>query len=449
MNFLELSLTQVALNLEKFKTQLTVIGLGKMGVPLSMVFTNAGFHVQGYDISDEVVDSLNDGSTSLKDEPDVGSRLMKAIEEKKFKAFTDFNAAVAGSAFIFIIIPILTDENNLINLEAIKQIYQQLETSIDPGTTIIQESTLPPGTTTTILRPILEKNGKKSGVDFGLVFSPERTFSGRVIEDIEKRYPKLVGGDTSNASDLVVLLYEQVAIKGVIKLSNATTAEAVKTFKGAYRDANIAIANQLAILADLINVDILEVIEAANSEPSSHIHRPGIGVGGHCIPVYPQFLIELAKEKNFIPSLFVNSRKVNDEMVEYCINKLKQETALQKSKILVLGLAYRGGVKEARNSPSLRLVPDLRAEGAIVKVYDPLFTKTEIDTIFGKGTHISSLTSEIEKQDIIIIATDHDEFQGMEPELTGKFVFDGRYVLKPELCRELTLMQPGRFNLQY
>ncbi|MCH8907235.1 MAG: nucleotide sugar dehydrogenase [Candidatus Heimdallarchaeota archaeon] len=427
------------------RPKITIIGLGKMGIPLCLVFTNAGYGVRGYDISQNLVEALNKGETTLKNEPLVNERLRAAILKKKFKAFTDLKKAVYGSSFIIIIIPIITDINGQTDLSSLNEIYLKLEQYIDPGAIIIQESTLPPGITSGPLRDILQANGKKSGVDFGLVFAPERTFSGRVIEDIEARYPKLVGGDTKNASVLVQKLYEQVCEKGVVVLSNATTAEAVKTFKGAYRDANIAIANQLAILSDLYKVDILEIIEAANTEPFSHIHKPGIGVGGHCIPIYPKFLINQALEKSSDAAVFQTARDMNDFMVKYCIEVLKKTVnKLSGAKILILGLAYRGGVKEARYSPTLRLIPQLRSEGAIIKLHDPMFNETEVDQLFGAATNENSISGNINLYDIVIIVTDHEEFYNTEEFYADKIVFDGRYVLKPEKSKKFKLLQPGR-----
>ncbi|MHA2100272.1 MAG: UDP binding domain-containing protein, partial [Candidatus Kariarchaeaceae archaeon] len=227
---------------------------------------------------------------------------------------------------------------------------------------------------------------------------------------------------------------------------NASTAEAVKIFKGAYRDANIAIANQFAVLADLFNLDILEIIDAANTEPFSHIHKPGIGVGGHCIPVYPKFLITQGKEKGYPPTIFSESRVVNDFMVDYAIQSVK-ELNDKKQEILIMGIAYRGGVKEIRNSPALRLIPQLREMGIKVKVTDPLYIKEEIDTIFGDGTGIDWNVNLLNKYKLIFITTDHKEFYHLENEFSNHIVYDGRYVIDTDLVEHSKILQPGRLHI--
>lgn len=430
------------------KSQLTIIGLGKLGLPLAMVFSNAGFKVKGYDISQETVNMLNQGKALIVDEPYVQERLTIARSNNLFEATTSIRDAVSNSDFIVVIIPVLTDESGNANLTSLIELYTKLEENCEKGVIFIQESTLPPGTTSGVLKTTLEQNQWISGKDFGLVFAPERTFSGRAIDDIEKRYPKIIGGDTENAAVITQVLYEQFCEKGVLKLTNATTAEAVKTFKGAYRDANIAIANQFAILADLYQIDIVEIIEAANTEPFSHIHNPGIGVGGHCIPVYPKFLISQGEEKGYLPNLLSASRSINDEMVDYAINTLSKYSRNWENEILVMGIAYRGGVKEVRLSPALRLIPQLRSENAKLRVTDPLYSEEEIDKIFGDKSGIKWDRSVIKNFKTLIIVTDHSEFKNLEKDLNNHLIYDGRYVINTNLASNSIVLQPGRLYLE-
>ncbi|MDH5404642.1 MAG: nucleotide sugar dehydrogenase, partial [Candidatus Heimdallarchaeota archaeon] len=322
---------------DKFSSKdinITVVGLGKMGLPIAMVFTHAGYTVKGLDISETLVEQLNQGQTLLTEEPFVVQRLKQAITGKIFSATTNVSDAVSNADFIIFIIPVLTTDTGEANIEILQKTYSKINNFTPSGCIYIQESTLPPLTTKNKLKPILEQNDKVSGKDFGLVFSPERTFSGRAIQDIEDNYPKLIGGDTPNAANIASKLYTSVCKKGTIILSNSTTAEAVKTFKGAYRDANIAIANELAILADYYSVDILEVINAANTEPFSHIHTPGMGVGGHCIPVYPQFLIAEGKKYGYSADVLSNSRIRNNYMVYYALEQLEKIQGFTDSTVL-------------------------------------------------------------------------------------------------------------------
>ena len=238
-------------------------------------------------------------------------------------------------------------------------------------------------------------------------------------------------------------------------VSDATTAEAIKTFKGAYRDVNIAIANQFAILADKLGIDIEEVINVANTEPYSHIHTPGIGVGGHCIPVYPYFVINIGREYEYEPKILSVSRHVNDDMVQYAIEKVSEVTPSWDRNVLILGLAYRGGVKEHRLSPTLRLVQELRMRGVErLRVLDPLYTNDEVDALLGNGVGFHTASSwqtiidqALQWSSIIFIVTDHEEFKKLNYLLlSNRIVYDGRYVLNETLARDFYLLQPGRIN---
>ncbi len=420
-----------------------IVGLGKMGLPIATVFTNAGFKVHGLDISEELIEQLNRGETVIN-EPFVSERLKEAIDNNLFHATTSTELALKEVSFVIFIIPVLTSDDGHADISILESTYNRVRKVAEDGIIYIQESTLPPGLTSGPIKQLLESDDKVSGIDFGLVFAPERTFSGRAVMDIEENYPKIVGGDTENATIAAKILYEQVCRKGVIKMSSATAAEAVKTFKGAYRDANIAIANELAILADIYGVDVLEVIEAANTEPFSHIHRPGIGVGGHCIPVYPRFLIALAKDFNYKANLLDISRNINDGMVNYAVSSIEKNIDKWED-VLVLGLAYRGGVKEYRLSPSLRLVPQLRMKGININVIDPLYSADEIDALFGKGTGKNWDINEMKNYNIIVIVTEHEEFNELNELLKNsdkKIIFDGRYVLDKN--PDHTILQPGR-----
>ncbi len=435
-------------------SNILVVGLGKMGLPIAMCFTNAGFMVNGLDVSEQVVSDLNRGITSI-DEPYVEERLKEAISKNLFNAILSVEEAVQNVDFIIVIIPVLVDASGRADLVPLKRTYEKLAAAVTGEVIFVQESTLPPGTTQQVLKPLLEAQGMEDGRDFGLVFAPERTFSGRAIKDIEENYPKIIGATHPNAVEPTKLLYEQIAKKGVIAVSDATTAEAIKTFKGAYRDANIAIANQFAILADKLGIDVMEVIEVANTEPFSHIHTPGIGVGGHCIPVYPHFVINIGKKFEYEPEILSVSRHVNDDMVRYAIEKVEEITPSWDRNVLVLGLAYRGGVKEHRLSPTIRLVQELRMKGIErLKVMDPLYSASEVDALFGKGTGYDrsddwqrTVDSALQWSSIVFIVTDHKEFKELNYLLlSNKIVYDGRYVLNETLARDFYLLQPGRIK---
>ncbi len=449
MNILKLNPLELTEKIQNREIQLTVVGLGKMGLPIAMVFTNAGFKVKGLDISEKIISELNQGNTTIA-EPEVLERLGKAVKNGMFKAYIDPKEALDGSNFVLIIIPVLVDDQGNAELDGLLKTYDSLVKNAPPGIVFIQETTLPPTTTSKVIVPRIEKQGKKLDDDFGIVFAPERTYSGRAIRDIEQNYPKIIGPQTQKSGVAAKLLYEIVSKKGVILVSDPTTAEAIKTFKGAYRDANIAIANQLAVLADKIDIDILEVIDVANTEPFSHIHRPGIGVGGHCIPVYPHFVIKEGLNHGFEPMLFSDGRKANDYMVNYAIERITEVTPNWKRNVLIMGLAYRGGVKEHRLSPTLRIIPKVKELKPLsVKIIDPLYTMKEIENIFGSNTAFepNELEQALDWASIIIIVTDHKEFGEVDYRLfSNKIIYDGRYVIDPALTRDFFLIQPGRIG---
>ena len=438
--------------LEENKLKICIVGLGKMGLPIAMVFSNSNYEVIGYDISKQLVEDLNDAKTNLNAEPYVQERLTNSIKNGNFKAYNEINERVLEADVFVIIIPILNNEQGEQNLKILLDLYEQISSKLNRNALFIQESTLAPKTCKNQIWPVLVQNSKKSNEknQFGLVFAPERTFSGRVIEDIEDNYPKIIGGIKKEHAYVAKQIYEKFIKKGVIVVSDTTTAEAIKTFKGAYRDINIAIANQMAEMADNYDVDILEVIEVANTEPFSNIHTPGMGVGGHCIPVYPKFLIHDSNKIGFDPTLMSESRQINDNMVRYCVDQLSKYQSKIKN-ILILGLAYRGGVKEYRNSPTLNLLNHIkRLTLNEIKIIDPLYTKDEINSILESDIGYDYDKIEYSTYDTIIVVTDHSEFKEMEISLLeGKIIYDGRYIFKDLPINNSTVIQPGRGTQSY
>jgi nucleotide sugar dehydrogenase len=290
---------------------------------------------------------------------------------------------------------------------------------------------MPPGGTESLI-PILENSGLTVKKDFGLAHAPERTMSGSVVEDITIKYPKIVGAIDKNSAEITKKFYSAINRKGVILVSNIKTAECVKIFEGIYRDVNIALANQLSMICSSIGIDSKEVFETANTQPYCHIHSSGIGVGGHCIPIYPYFIIATVRKNISILRL---ARKINDSMPSKTVKKIQVELRkvgrkLRESNILVLGLTYKGDIKETRFSPSIQLVEHLKHRCLNVYVYDPLLTKTEIEKIgvYHKFDNFNNL-------DVIVIATDHEDFKRIDwhkikTEMRTKILVDGRQFLQ-------------------
>ncbi len=418
MKFFAMNSDDAAKALANRDLTIAVFGMGKMGLPIAVTFLEAGYSVVGVDINKELVDLLNQGVAPVIGEPGVEEGIRKAFNEKKFFATLSTEEALVSADIIVIIIPIIVDDNKQPKLEPLTNLMKEIGKHLIKGHLIIQETTLPIGTTERVLKPILEENsGLICGKDFGLGFSPERTYSGRVIADIITNYPKIVGGVDDQSTERISLFYDTFVEKGVIKMSSATTAEAVKVFKGVYRDLNIAIANELARIAEKIDVNFYEVRDAVNSEPAGNILMPGAGVGGHCIPVYPHFLLQNIRDLGIDSEFIVSGRKVNTDMPQHVVEKIKEELLninrdLEKSKIVLLGLAYRGNVKEHRYSPTIDIIKNLQNTNANVWLHDPLYTKEELETIIDVKTE-EDLHLILKNADCVVLLADHSVYKSI------------------------------------
>jgi len=388
-----------------------VYGLGKMGLPLALVLAEVGAKVVGVDIREDYVDELNRGVNPLREEPGVDDLLAKHLETGRFRATTNGVEASKKSDVIIALVPTLVDEFGIPNLTPLYDVVEVAAKGLEEGDIFILESTVPPGTSEKLGKRLEELSGLKMGEDFGVAHAPERTSSGRVIRDITESYPKIVGASDPETLESVVGFYEAVNKKGVIAVSSLAAAEAVKVFEGVYRDVNIALANELALYAEVMNIDVWEVIKAANTQPYCHIHNPGAGVGGHCIPVYPYFLIHTAGLNGLDMRILKVARRVNEEMplhVAWLVVKALNELSrpVKGSRVLVLGFAYRPRVKEHMNTPAIPIVRRLEELGAQVYVYDPVYESEELKDMGFKPWAG-------EPVDVVVIVTEYDEFRDL------------------------------------
>jgi UDP-N-acetyl-D-mannosaminuronic acid dehydrogenase len=421
----------------------SVYGIGKMGLPLAAILADKGARVIGVGRNREIINKLNRGICDI-DEPRLGELVRKTVKAGRFSATNDAVGASRQSDVKIILVPTLLDEENNPDLEAVKSVSKSIAAGLQKGDLVILESTAPPGTTENVIKPILEKSGLGAGRDFGLAHCPERTSSGRAIIDILGAYPKIVGGIDRKSSEACEAIYSVVNKKGVIVVKNLKTAEAVKVVEGIYRDVNIALANQLAVIFDKLGVDSYEAFLTANTQPYSNMHMPGTGVGGHCIPVYPYFITKITDGD---ASLLKLAREVNDSMASYTVSLAEGALrevgrSIKVAKIMVLGIAFRGGVKETRYSPSFRIIKLLREKGADVHVYDPLFTKEEIEKMG------FSYSDKFNGMDCIIIVSDHKEFRKFNwrkigNEMRNKVLVDGRNVVEPSRIIKLGFIYKG------
>jgi nucleotide sugar dehydrogenase len=363
-----------------------VIGLGKLGLPLAVQFAMRGEDVIGVDINVNVVQQVNAGIEPFPGEWDLQSRLREVISRGKFIATTSTAAAASRSETILVIVPVVVDDKNQTNFESIDVATTEIAKGLKRGSLVIYETTLPIGTTRQRFASIIEStSGLVAGVDYHLVFSPERVLTGRVFRDL-KRYPKIVGGITAQCAQSASDFYNKMIEfddredmsngNGVWIVGSCETAEFVKLAETTYRDVNIALANQFALHAEQVGVNIHEVIAAANSQPFSHIHEPGVAVGGHCIPVYPRFYLQGDPNARLVSE----SRQLNEAMPNKIVQAIEGHFGnLVNRHILILGLSYRSGVKETYGSGALEIIKQLQVKAGKALVHDEIFTEDEIE----------------------------------------------------------------------
>jgi nucleotide sugar dehydrogenase len=355
----------------------SVVGLGKIGLPLVAQYAAAGWHVIGVDVSPAVVAAIDSGRSHIDEEPELADRIAAAHAADRLEATLDHADAARRSDVVILIVPLTLDASSGPDYRAIDAATQAIGRGLSSGTLVIYETTLPVGDTRGRFGPLLESaSGLRLGDGgFLLAFSPERVSSGRVFRDLAT-YPKLVGGVDERSTERAIAFYRSVLPAEVWDLGSSETAEFAKLAETTYRDVNIALANEFARYAERVGVDILEVIRGANSQPYSHIHKPGLGVGGHCIPVYPNFLLSRAPDLRLVTS----ARHVNDQQVASAVDAIEAQLAsgLAGTQVLVLGLTYRENVHELAYSLALPLIDLLQARGADVAACDPLLGPEEV-----------------------------------------------------------------------
>ncbi len=427
--------------------KVTVVGLGKIGLPLAVQFAGSGHRVVGADIDPDVVAAVREARPPFPGEADLDERLAAVVRAGALEATTDTTAAVAASDAVVVVVPLFADLAGTPDFAAIDAATAAVGRGLRPGTLVTYETTLPVGTTRTRLAPALAReSGLRVGEDLFLAFSPERVSSGRVFVDLA-RYPKLVGGVDARSAGRAVEFYAAVLDfdqrpdlaepNGVWDLGSAEAAELAKLAETTYRDVNIALANQFALHADRIGVDFDRVARACNSQPFSHLHRPGIAVGGHCIPVYPWLYLGGDPAATVVRA----AREANREMPERCVDRLAEAYGdLTGAVVAVLGACYRGGVRETAFSGVFPVVAALRRYGAVPVVQDPLYASADLIAL-GLDPCLPGC-----RIDAAVVQTDHDEYRRITPaDLPGvRVVLDGRDVLDPALWAGTTVVRLGR-----
>ncbi len=481
--------------------KIAVYGLGHVGSPIAAVWLRAGAHVIVTDKSSLVLENAKKGRTHVP-EPGVNEAFKKGLDENRFEVYEDPVKASRDSFFKMICVPVLTDQTIPINryrssdshtrnsadLTAVTEVTKAISKGLKKGDVVALNPSVPPGTTEEIVLPIIEqtagcmdnnivlKNGNKKKVskkkfqvekDFYLLYSPERIFEGRAIEDIEQRYPAILSGVGPRSLDIGSQLYSLVFRKGVIKMSSIQSAEAEKLFEGIYRDVNIALANELAKFCEKKGINFWETRAAANSQPYCHIHKPGVGVGGACIPIYPRFIIDIAEKIKMNCDITRLGRITNESMPAYCVKQavqlLDEKNRKQNTKrtcvmetnhpakgaiITLLGIAFRGGVSDTRLSPTYMVVDEFKKlKVSEIRIHDPLVKDdpnlSGLGLKYGgpkvKNTEkntkvVITLTQRLDQAitgaDLIMLITDHPQYENLKPrDLHGVPFYDGRGLL--------------------
>jgi nucleotide sugar dehydrogenase len=404
--------------------RIAVVGLGHIGLPLAVQYASRGHDVIGVDVDRRIVETLNGGASPHLDEQALVDRVPELVAAGRLRATTWEDPAGFGDAeAVVVIVPVAVDADRQVAFEHIDAATRDIARHLGRGALVVYETTLPVGTTRDRFAPMLATgSGLELDRDLFVAFSPERVLVGRVFTDL-RRYPKIVGGTSAESTRRAVEFYTAVLDPGteVRAVASAEAAEMVKLAETTYRDVNIAYANELARYAARHRIDVSEVIEAANSQPYSHIHQPGVGVGGHCIPVYPHFLFNGDAELRLPPL----AREINEGMGAYAVDAIRQRIgSLDGVPVVVLGVAYRGDVREDAFSSAFRLRDELLAAGARVFGHDPYFDAGYLRRI---GFEPYDLSAPVPVR-VAILQAAHEAYRGLAPDaIPGLELFvDGR-----------------------
>ncbi len=421
--------------LEKIKDKslkIGVVGLGYVGLPLAVEKAGAGFETTGFDVQAEKVEKVNNGINYIGDV--IPEKMKQLVDEGKLKATTDYSF-IKDMDFIAICVPTPLNAHQAPELDYVKSSATEIGKHMSKDTMIVLESTTYPGTTEELIKPILEKeSGLKCEEDFYLGFSPERVDPGNAVYKT-KNTPKVVGAIGQDALDSIAAVYNEVLEGDVYKVTSPAVAEMEKILENTFRNVNIGLVNELAILCHEMDIDIWEVIKAASTKPYGFMpFYPGPGLGGHCIPLDPYYLTWKAKEYKFHTSMIESSMIINDKMPQYVIDRSmeilnKDRKSLNGANVLVLGIAYKADIDDYRESPSLEVIDKLKAYGANVKFYDPYIREYKYKgKLYSDG--LKELSDEtIKESDLIVVTTNHSKVDYERICKLSKRVFDTKNAL--------------------
>jgi len=410
-----------------------VIGLGYVGLPLAVEMARSGYKTIGFDVQENKVKRINKGYNYIND---IGETDFKKVIEKSLLKATNDYSFLGDVDIVCICVPTPLDIYQQPDISYIKNSTENIAKYLHKGMLVVLESTTYPGTTEELVKPILEgKSNLECGKDFFLAFSPERIDPGNLKYKV-KNTPKIVGGINAISTEITVFFYQHILQSKIYPVSSPRIAEMEKIYENIFRNVNIALVNEMAILCHKMNIDIWEVIEAAKTKPYGFMpFYPGPGIGGHCIPLDPFYLTWKAREYNYHTRFIELAGEINKYMPEYVVEKTakilsrKFKKSLNGAKILLLGVSYKKDIGDLRESPALEIIKKLEEENAIVSYYDPY-----VPAFTSNGKKYKSLEDlkreEIKEKDIAIIITDHSTINFKAVVKNAKIVFDTRNVIK-------------------
>lgn len=406
-----------------------VVGLGYVGLPLAVEKAKAGYTVIGFDVQKSKVDAVNAGHNYIGDV--VDQELANLVKQKKLQATEDYSKIKNVDA-VSICVPTPLDKYKQPDISYVVNSTKSIAEHIHKGMLVVLESTTYPGTTEEVVKPILEETGLKCGEDFFLAFSPERVDPGNKMFKT-KNTPKVVGGVTKECTEIAATLYRNVLEGEIFPVSSPAVAEMEKILENTFRNINVALANEMAILCSRMGIDIWEVIEAAKTKPYGFMpFYPGPGLGGHCIPIDPFYLTWKAREYDYHTRLIDISGEINDYMPEFVVENVmkllnSQKKALNGANVLLMGVAYKNDIDDLRESPALKVIENLEKNGALVQYNDPFIPEFKHN-----GKKYSSVDWEeaIKKADVVIITTNHSCYDYEKIVEMANLLYDTRNATK-------------------
>jgi nucleotide sugar dehydrogenase len=433
--------------IEEKTARIAVIGLGYVGLPTAVNFAENEFNVVGVNRTQNKVDLINAGGCYLTD-LNLDERLKRLVALRKITATTNTVEATRGSDVIIITVPTPITADKRPDLSFITSAGHAISQGLCPGSLVVLESTVYPGVVDEVLKPILEESGLKAGVDFGLAYCPERYNPGDADHGI-KDVVRIVGGITREWAEATAQLYKSNA-KDVVIVKDIRTAEAAKVIENIQRDLNIALMNELALIFERLHIDIMDVIQAASTKWNFNVYYPGAGVGGHCLPVDPYYLVHKAEELGYHSQVITAGRAINDSMPLHVVQLLvdalnERERAVKGSKIAVLGFSYKEHVGDHRESPSEVLVDELVRRGGLVHLVDPYVDEQVLQArAIPEATAYDALAA----ADALVLMTPHGDFAGLDLRkvknlMRTPIIVDGRRFFDPEMAAKLGFIYKG------